>query len=72
MSPPPVLNHILMELHSFLLTLDKENLSGKATVQKGLLSDLLLSYRGSNGTMAPSLCGVRVFALLGYRVRGVI
>ncbi|CAL8382476.1 unnamed protein product [Gadus morhua 'NCC'] len=44
-----VLNQILMELHSFLLTLDKENLSGKATVQKGLLSDLLLSYRGSNG-----------------------
>ncbi|CAL8308966.1 unnamed protein product, partial [Boreogadus saida] len=43
------LNQILMELHSFLLTLDKENLSGKATVQKGLLSDLLLSYRGSNG-----------------------
>ncbi|CAL8301449.1 unnamed protein product [Lota lota] len=44
-----VLNQILVELHSFLLILDKENLSGKATVQKGLLSDLLLSYSGSNG-----------------------
>ncbi|KAG7263480.1 hypothetical protein CRUP_005800 [Coryphaenoides rupestris] len=44
-----VLNQILVELHSFLLILDKENLSGNATVQKGLLLDLLLSYRGANG-----------------------
>lgn len=44
-----VLDQLLMELHRFLLILDKETLSGNATVQKGLLSDLLQSYRGSNG-----------------------
>ncbi|KAM9837249.1 actin filament-associated protein 1-like 2 [Aulostomus maculatus] len=44
-----VLDQLLMELHHFLLILDKETLSGNATVQKGLLSDLLQSYRASNG-----------------------
>ncbi|XP_047464894.1 actin filament-associated protein 1-like 2 isoform X2 [Mugil cephalus] len=44
-----VLDQLLMELHRFLLILDKETLSGNATIQKGLLSDLLLSYRTSNG-----------------------
>lgn len=38
-----------MELHRFLLILDKETLSGNATVQKGLLTDLLQSYRASYG-----------------------
>ncbi|KAA8581542.1 hypothetical protein FQN60_003123 [Etheostoma spectabile] len=38
-----------MELHYFLLILDKETLSGSATIQKGLLSDLLQSYRASSG-----------------------
>ncbi|XP_061564975.1 actin filament-associated protein 1-like 2 isoform X2 [Cololabis saira] len=44
-----VLDQLLMELHRFLLILDKETLSGNATVQKGLLSDLLQSYKASNG-----------------------
>ncbi|XP_024866515.1 actin filament-associated protein 1-like 2 [Kryptolebias marmoratus] len=44
-----VLDQILMELHRFLLMLDKETLSGSATVQKGLLSDLLQSYKSSSG-----------------------
>lgn len=44
-----VLDQLLMELHHFLLILDKETLSGNATVQKGLLSDLLQSYKVSNG-----------------------
>ncbi|XP_078134925.1 actin filament-associated protein 1-like 2 isoform X1 [Sander vitreus] len=44
-----VLDQLLMELHHFLLILDKETLSGSATIQKGLLSDLLQSYRASNG-----------------------
>ncbi|XP_031170996.2 actin filament-associated protein 1-like 2 [Sander lucioperca] len=44
-----VLDQLLMELHHFLLILDKENLSGSATIQKGLLSDLLQSYRASSG-----------------------
>lgn len=48
-SAPPVLDQLLMELHRFLLILDKETLSGNATVQKGLLSDLLQSYGASNG-----------------------
>ncbi|XP_039990782.1 actin filament-associated protein 1-like 2 isoform X3 [Xiphias gladius] len=43
-----VLDQLLMELHRFLLILDKETLSGNATIQKGLLSDLLQSYRASN------------------------
>lgn len=45
----PVLDQLLMELHRFLLILDKETLSGNATIQKGLLSDLLQSYTSSNG-----------------------
>ncbi|CAK6974628.1 actin filament-associated protein 1-like 2 isoform X2 [Scomber scombrus] len=44
-----VLDQLLTELHRFLVILDKETLSGNATVQKGLLSDLLQSYRTSNG-----------------------
>ncbi|KAI3364823.1 hypothetical protein L3Q82_001011 [Scortum barcoo] len=44
-----VLDQLLMELHRFLLILDKETLSGNATIQKGLLSDLLQSYRTSIG-----------------------
>ncbi|XP_044033635.1 actin filament-associated protein 1-like 2 isoform X2 [Siniperca chuatsi] len=44
-----VLDQLLMELHRFLLILDKETLSGNATIQKGLLSDLLQSYKASNG-----------------------
>ncbi|XP_069011664.1 actin filament-associated protein 1-like 2 isoform X1 [Embiotoca jacksoni] len=44
-----VLDQLLMELHRFLLILDSETLTGSATTQKGLLSDLLQSYRGSNG-----------------------
>uniref|UniRef100_A0A3Q3X0N7 PH domain-containing protein n=1 Tax=Mola mola TaxID=94237 RepID=A0A3Q3X0N7_MOLML len=44
------MDQLLMELHRFLLILDKETLSGNATVQKGLLSDLLQSYRASNGS----------------------
>ncbi|KAM6964672.1 actin filament-associated protein 1-like 2 isoform 3-T3 [Tautogolabrus adspersus] len=44
-----VLDQLLMELHRFLLILDKETLSGNATVQKGLLSDLFQSYRAANG-----------------------
>ncbi|XP_053269916.1 actin filament-associated protein 1-like 2 isoform X2 [Pleuronectes platessa] len=44
-----VLDQLLMELHRFLLILDKETLSGNATVQKGLLADILHSYRASNG-----------------------
>lgn len=45
----PVLDQLLVELHHFLLILDNETLSGNATIQKGLLSDLLQSYRASNG-----------------------
>uniref|UniRef100_A0A3P8VBP0 Actin filament-associated protein 1-like 2 n=1 Tax=Cynoglossus semilaevis TaxID=244447 RepID=A0A3P8VBP0_CYNSE len=44
-----VLDQILMELHRFLLILDRETLTGSATAQKGLLSDLLQSYKASNG-----------------------
>ncbi|XP_071319725.1 actin filament-associated protein 1-like 2 isoform X1 [Trachinotus anak] len=44
-----VLDQLLMELHRFLLILDKETLSGNATIQKGLLADLLQSYRSCNG-----------------------
>ncbi|CDQ71056.1 unnamed protein product [Oncorhynchus mykiss] len=43
-----VLDQLLEELQRFLLILDRENLSGNATVQKGMLSDLLQSYRCSN------------------------
>lgn len=45
-----MLDQLLMELHRFLFILDKETLSGNATVHKGLLSDLLHSYKASNGT----------------------
>ncbi|XP_037547364.1 actin filament-associated protein 1-like 2 [Nematolebias whitei] len=38
-----------MELHRLLLILDKETLSGNATIQKCLLSDLLQSYKSSSG-----------------------
>ncbi|XP_053196703.1 actin filament-associated protein 1-like 2 isoform X2 [Scomber japonicus] len=44
-----VLDQLLTELHRFLVILDKETLSGNATVQKGLLTDLLQSYRTSTG-----------------------
>lgn len=44
-----VLDQLMEELQKFLHILDKENLSGNATVQKSLLSDLLLSYKASNG-----------------------
>ncbi|XP_061765828.1 actin filament-associated protein 1-like 2 [Nerophis ophidion] len=44
-----VLDQLLMELHHFLLILDKETLSGNATIHKGLLTDLLQSYSASNG-----------------------
>ncbi|KAM4524886.1 actin filament-associated protein 1-like 2 isoform 2-T2 [Odontesthes bonariensis] len=44
-----VLDQLLMELHRLLHILDKETLSGNATIQKGLLADLLQSYRASNG-----------------------
>ncbi|XP_041671198.1 actin filament-associated protein 1-like 2 isoform X2 [Cheilinus undulatus] len=44
-----LLDRLLMELHRFLLILDKETLSGNATVQKGLLSDLFQSYRIATG-----------------------
>ncbi|XP_061666854.1 actin filament-associated protein 1-like 2 [Syngnathoides biaculeatus] len=44
-----VLDQLLMELHHFLLILDKETLSGNATIHKGLLADLLQSYSASSG-----------------------
>lgn len=44
-----MLDQLLVELHRFLLILDRETLSGNATIQKGLLSDLLQSYKASNG-----------------------
>ncbi|XP_062330609.1 actin filament-associated protein 1-like 2 isoform X3 [Osmerus eperlanus] len=44
-----VLDLLLVELQRFLVVLDKENLSGNATIQKGVLSDLLQSYRGNGG-----------------------
>ncbi|XP_072311851.1 actin filament-associated protein 1-like 2 isoform X2 [Eucyclogobius newberryi] len=44
-----VLDQLLVELHRFLLILDKENLSGNATVQKSLLFDLLQTYRPATG-----------------------
>ncbi|XP_028331270.1 actin filament-associated protein 1-like 2 isoform X2 [Gouania willdenowi] len=49
MEKDKVLDQLLVELHRLLLILDKETLSGNATIQKGLLSDLLQSYRSSNG-----------------------
>lgn len=44
-----MLDRLLVELHRFLLILDKENLSGNATVHKSLLTDLLQTYRGPTG-----------------------
>ncbi|XP_066520607.1 actin filament-associated protein 1-like 2 [Hoplias malabaricus] len=44
-----VLERLLEELQRFLKLLDGEYLSGNATVQKGLLTDLLQSYTSSNG-----------------------
>ncbi|XP_026770782.3 actin filament-associated protein 1-like 2 [Pangasianodon hypophthalmus] len=44
-----VLEQLLEELQRFLKLLDGENLSGNATVQKSLLTDLLHSYTSSNG-----------------------
>ncbi|KAI5103321.1 actin filament-associated protein 1-like 2 isoform X5, partial [Silurus meridionalis] len=44
-----VLEQLLEELRRFLKLLDGENLSGNATVQKSLLTDLLHSYTSSNG-----------------------
>uniref|UniRef100_A0A3B4B1F3 Actin filament-associated protein 1-like 2 n=1 Tax=Periophthalmus magnuspinnatus TaxID=409849 RepID=A0A3B4B1F3_9GOBI len=44
-----LLDRLLVELHRFLLILDKENLSGNATVHKSMLSDLLQTYRGPAG-----------------------
>ncbi|TSK14746.1 Actin filament-associated protein 1-like 2 [Bagarius yarrelli] len=44
-----VLEQLLVELQRFLKLLDRENLSGNATVQKSLLMDLLQSYTSSNG-----------------------
>ncbi|XP_058262476.1 actin filament-associated protein 1-like 2 [Hemibagrus wyckioides] len=43
-----VLEQLLKELQRFLKLLDGENLSGNATVQKSLLTDLLHSYTSSN------------------------
>uniref|UniRef100_A0A3B4B183 PH domain-containing protein n=1 Tax=Periophthalmus magnuspinnatus TaxID=409849 RepID=A0A3B4B183_9GOBI len=40
------MDRLLVELHRFLLILDKENLSGNATVHKSMLSDLLQTYGG--------------------------
>ncbi|KAJ8386558.1 hypothetical protein AAFF_G00168840 [Aldrovandia affinis] len=44
-----VLAQLLGDLAQFLKLLDKEKLSGNATVQKCLLSDLLQSYTSANG-----------------------
>lgn len=45
-----VLEQLLEQLQRFLKLMDGENLSGSATVQKSLLTDLLHSYTSSNGT----------------------
>ncbi|KAJ8264717.1 hypothetical protein GJAV_G00152970 [Gymnothorax javanicus] len=44
-----VLDQLLGDLAQFLQLLDQEKLSGNATVQKCLLSDLLQSYTATNG-----------------------
>ncbi|KAL6475350.1 hypothetical protein MHYP_G00163900 [Metynnis hypsauchen] len=44
-----VLERLLEELQHFLKILDGEYLSGSATVKKNLLTDLLQSYKSSNG-----------------------
>ncbi|XP_056124796.1 actin filament-associated protein 1-like 2 isoform X2 [Rhinichthys klamathensis goyatoka] len=43
-----VLEQLLEQLQRFLKILDGEKLSGNATVQKGLLNELLQSYKSSN------------------------
>ncbi|KAK7134857.1 hypothetical protein R3I93_018081 [Phoxinus phoxinus] len=43
-----VLEQLLEQLQKFLKILDGEKLSGNATVQKGLLNELLQSYKSSN------------------------
>lgn len=58
-----------MELHRFLLILDKETLSGNATVQKGLLSDLLQSYRASNGMKENTQMSVKNTCTVGGHLR---
>ncbi|KAL0984594.1 hypothetical protein UPYG_G00143690, partial [Umbra pygmaea] len=45
-----VLDHLLDELQRFLLSLERETLSGDAVNQKGMLSNLLQSYRCSTGS----------------------
>ena len=49
-----VLAQLLGDLAQFLKLLDQEKLSGNATVQKCLLSDLLQSYTSANGKPAIS------------------
>ncbi|XP_062859131.1 actin filament-associated protein 1-like 2 isoform X2 [Trichomycterus rosablanca] len=44
-----VLEQLLEKLQCFLKVLDGENLSGNATVQKSLLTDLLQTYKSSDG-----------------------
>uniref|UniRef100_A0A672MDM4 Actin filament-associated protein 1-like 2 n=1 Tax=Sinocyclocheilus grahami TaxID=75366 RepID=A0A672MDM4_SINGR len=44
-----VLEQLLEQLQRFLKILDGEKLSGNATVQKGLLMELLQSYKSSDG-----------------------
>ncbi|RXN36391.1 actin filament-associated 1-like 2 [Labeo rohita] len=44
-----MLEQLLEQLQRFLKILDGEKLSGNATVQKGLLTELLQSYKSSNG-----------------------
>uniref|UniRef100_A0A3P8ZA30 Actin filament-associated protein 1-like 2 n=1 Tax=Esox lucius TaxID=8010 RepID=A0A3P8ZA30_ESOLU len=47
-----VLDQLLEELQLFLFTLERENLSSDAAVQKRLLSNLLQSYRCNNGNLS--------------------
>ncbi|XP_051530630.1 actin filament-associated protein 1-like 2 isoform X2 [Myxocyprinus asiaticus] len=49
MDKPKVLEQLLEQLQRFLKILDEEKLSGNATVQKGMLTELLQSYKSSNG-----------------------
>ncbi|XP_007259330.3 actin filament-associated protein 1-like 2 isoform X1 [Astyanax mexicanus] len=49
MEKQKVLEQLLEELQRFLKILDGEYLSGNASVQKSLLTDLLQSYKSSNG-----------------------
>lgn len=45
----PVLEQLLEQLQRFLKILDGEKLSGNAAVQKGLLTELLQSYKSTTG-----------------------